>query len=172
MDAVDFIFQSGALRRVERSGWKTIGIKPESVAEHSYRSAIIAYILAKMENADEGKAVLAALFHDLHEVRVSDIHLVAKKYVKVEKEKAEEQSLSALPEILEIMKDGEAARIARDADKLELIFQAKEYQDLGNKYVQEWIDNARSMLKTDSAKKLAEGALKRDAFHWLFEARK
>ncbi len=172
MDEIDFIFQAGALRKVERSGWKTIGISPESVSEHSFRSAIIAYILAKKEGVDPKKAALAALFHDLHEVRISDIHIVGKKYLTVDEKKAAGDTFAPLPEILDLLADAEAMRIANDADKLELIFQAKEYKDLGNKYVDQWIERASGLLKTESAKKMARETLKRDSFSWLFEARK
>lgn len=172
MDEVDFVFQAGALRRVERSGWKTIGIKPESVAEHSYRAAIIAYLLAKKEGVDPHKAALAALMHDLHETRVSDLHLIAKKYITVDSEKAARESLAPLPEVLELFQDEKLMRVVKDADRLELVFQAKEYRDLGNKYVQEWIENATALLSTDSAKEMLAGAMERDSFGWLFEARK
>jgi len=171
MDETDFICQAGALRRVERSGWRTVGIEPESVSEHSYRAAVIAYILAKKEGVNPEKASLAALFHDLHEVRINDIHIVGKKYVKVDEKKARADTFAPLPEILGLFKDEKIMRVAGDADKLELIFQAKEYKDLGNPYVQQWIDRASALLKTGSAKKMAKEAAKRDAFKWLFEAR-
>ncbi|MEW5996053.1 MAG: HD domain-containing protein [Candidatus Micrarchaeota archaeon] len=172
MDELDFIYQAGALRRVERSGWKTIGISPESVSEHSYRAAIIAYILAKKEGVDPEKAALAALFHDLHEVRINDIHIVGKKYLRIDEKKAREDTLAPFPEILSLLGDERIMRIAGDADRLELIFQAKEYRDLGNGYVQEWIERASALLKTESARRMAGEALKRDAFAWLFEARR
>jgi putative hydrolase of HD superfamily len=172
MDELDFIFQAGALRRVERSGWKTIGIKPESVSEHSFRSAVIAYIIAKKEGADPQKAALAALFHDLHEVRINDIHIVGKKYLSINEGGAKKDTFAAFPELLELMEDEGVMRIANDADKLELIFQAKEYKDLGNNYVDEWIERATALLQTESAKKMANDVLERDSFSWLFEARK
>ena len=171
MDETDFIYQAGALRRVERSGWKTIGIKPESVSEHSFRAAVIAYILAKKEGADPERASLAALFHDLHEVRINDIHIVGKKYLSINEKKAREDTFAPFPEILELLGDEKTMRIADDADRLELIFQAKEYRDLGSKYVDQWIERASALLKTESAKKMAKEAVKRDAFKWLFEAR-
>jgi len=171
LDELDFIYQAGALRRVERSGWKTIGIKPESVSEHSYRAAIIAYILAKKEGVGPEKASLAALFHDLHEVRINDIHIVGKKYLQINEKKAREDTFAPFPEILSLFKDEKIMRIAEDADRLELIFQAKEYKDLGSKYVEQWIERASALLKTESAKRMAKEAVKRDAFKWLFEAR-
>lgn len=171
MDELDFIFQAGALRRVERSGWKTIGITPESVSEHSFRAAIIAYIIAKEEGINPEKAALAALFHDLHEVRTSDIHMVGKKYLEVDEKKAVEDTFAPFPEIPGLLKDEKIMCIADDADRLELIFQAKEYMDLGNMYVKQWIERASALLKTESAKRMAKEALKKDSFAWLFEAR-
>ena len=43
-------------KRVKRSGWWVAGIDdPESVAEHSYRTALLGYILASLEGADPTK---------------------------------------------------------------------------------------------------------------------
>ncbi|MEM4272248.1 MAG: HD domain-containing protein [Candidatus Bilamarchaeaceae archaeon] len=173
MDTIDFLYQAGALKDVERSGWKTVGISPESVSEHSYRTALVAYVLAKEEKANGMEGILlAALLHDLHEVRISDLHQVAKKYAKIDEERVREDSLRPFPELCRLFKDRKIMEIVHDADKLELILQAKEYQDLGNPYVKDWIKNASASLKTKSAKRLCAKALKRNAFGWLFEARK
>lgn len=78
----NFFFEAGELKRVKRSGWWTAGIKdPESVAEHSYRTAIIAFVLAKMEGLDANKLCTAALFHDLREARLLDRHKISQKYL-------------------------------------------------------------------------------------------
>lgn len=173
MDIVDFLYQAGALKDVDRSGWKTVGISPESVSEHSYRSALIAYFLAKEEGIENTEGVLlASLLHDIHEARTTDLHLVAKKYAKMDEDAARKDSLAAFPGLVSLFSDHRIMGIVNDADKLECIFQAKEYQDLGNPYVKDWIKNASAHLKTPSAKKLCAEALKRDSFNWLFEARK
>ena len=173
MGITDFLYQAGALKDVDRSGWKTVGIAPESVSEHSYRTALIAYILAKEEGITDLEGVLlAALLHDVHEARTTDLHLVAKRYAKVDEEAARRDSLRAFPEFLKPFENEKIMQVVRDADKLECILQAKEYQDLGNPYVKDWIKNASKELKTRSAKKLCKDALGRDAFAWLFEARK
>jgi putative hydrolase of HD superfamily len=173
MDKIDFLYQAGALKNVDRSGWKTVGINPESVSEHSYRAAFIAYILAKEEGVENTEGVLlASLLHDIHEARTTDLHLVAKKYAKVDEETARMDSLGPFGELAPLFADRKVMDIVDDADRLECILQAKEYQDLGNPYVKDWIKNGRAQLKTPSAKKLCEEALKRDSFSWLFEARK
>lgn len=52
----NFLYEAGQLKRVARSGWWTAGIKhPESVAEHSWRSAVLGYLLAKRANMASAK---------------------------------------------------------------------------------------------------------------------
>ena len=173
MDIIDFLYQAGALKDVDRSGWKTVGINPESVSDHSYRTALIAYVIAKEEGIKDTESVLlAALLHDLHEARTTDLHLIAKRYAKVDEAAARKDTFESLPEFLKPLSNKKIMEIVNDADKLECIMQAKEYQDLGNPYVKDWIKNASAELKTKSAKDICKKALQRDSFGWLFEARK
>ena len=75
----------GQLKRVKRSGWWIAGVEnPESVAEHSFRTAAIAYLLAKLEGADAGRVTLMALFHDMGEARTNDLHRIVRRYVNWE----------------------------------------------------------------------------------------
>lgn len=88
MDNVDFIFQLGNLKRTKRSGWLSAGIlNCESVAEHSFRTAIILYLLAKAEGFRKEKtndAMLLALIHDVLEIffQVKEYFDEGKKLVK------------------------------------------------------------------------------------------
>jgi len=86
----------GQLKRVKRSGWWIAGVKdPESVAEHAFRTAVIAYLLAYLEGVDTGKAVLMALFHDMPETRTNDAHRIVRRYAKwedVDRKAVDEQS--------------------------------------------------------------------------------
>lgn len=52
------------------------------------------------------------------------------------------------------------AQCAGDADKLECLMQAIEYQDAGYARVQGWIDSSRSGLRTDTARRIADAALR------------
>jgi putative hydrolase of HD superfamily len=54
---------------------------PESVAEHSFRTAIIGYLLALMEGADPARTATLCLFHDSQESRIGDVPLIGKGYV-------------------------------------------------------------------------------------------
>jgi putative hydrolases of HD superfamily len=49
---------------------------PESVAEHSFRTAVIGYLLASIEGADPARTALLCLFHDSQESRIGDVPLV------------------------------------------------------------------------------------------------
>lgn len=178
-DIAKFLYEMGQLKRVKRSGWWIAGVKdPESVAEHSFRTAIIAYLLARLEEEDPGKAALMALFHDLSETRTNDAHRIVRRYAKwenVDKKAVTEQS-KRLPDemgkqMVSLFEDFEKevspeAKIVRDADLLECIVQAREYQALGYEDVIDWISNAQKALKTDSAKKIAAECIHTEPKEW------
>jgi len=131
----EFIEKAERLKLIPRSGWLKIGIKsPESVAEHSFMTAVISFILAYLEsgNVDVAcRACAAAVFHDIEEAITLDMDYESRKYVRVEKERALNDMLSALPKSLEeaiikLLKENE--KFVKDADKLELLFQTREYE--------------------------------------------
>jgi putative hydrolase of HD superfamily len=65
----------GRLKEVPRTGWLDRGIPPEdveSVADHSYGVALLAWLLAPDE-LDRARAVELALIHDLAESVVGDV---------------------------------------------------------------------------------------------------
>jgi putative hydrolase of HD superfamily len=63
------------------------------------------------------------------------------------------------------------ARCARDADKLECLLQAREYQDQGHTNLQPWIDTSLASLTTTTAKRIAEEALTQNTLAWVERAR-
>jgi putative hydrolases of HD superfamily len=67
--------QAGALKRLRRQGWVDRGVvSPESVADHSYRLALLVLILAsRSPGVDPCRAVTLALVHDLPEALAGDI---------------------------------------------------------------------------------------------------
>ncbi|MBI4174593.1 MAG: HD domain-containing protein [Candidatus Aenigmarchaeota archaeon] len=178
-DISKFIFEVGALKRIKRGWLKSEGVaNPESVAEHTYRNVIVGYILSKLEGADVEKVVKMCLFHDIPEVRIGDIDKVAQRYVdKSETEiRVLEDQLSALPagikdEIMTVMleffeKKSKEALIAKDADILELLFQAKEYADVGYTGTEYWIEQNSKFLTTESAKNIFAELKTQNAFSW------
>jgi hypothetical protein len=52
-----FLYEAGTLKNTARTGWWMAGVKqPESVAEHSWRTSLIALVIAKLEGADPARA--------------------------------------------------------------------------------------------------------------------
>lgn len=180
MDSIaDYIFEAGMLKRVARSGWWAEKVKyPESVAEHSFRTAIVAFILAKMEGMDDDgarKICTAAVFHDMHEARLGDMHKITARYIQITKKlerKVESDQLRNAPKQLQSAISGtlglndEESVILKDADYLECAFQAKEYMDIGHKGAESWIKTIETRLKTASAKKLLAVMKKKNSNDW------
>ncbi len=166
---IAFFHEVGQLKRQPRSGWQLLGIeRPESVADHTCRAVFIAYALAKAEGVDAERAALIAAFHELPETRIGDLHKVAQKYFSekraVERRVLHDQ-LAALPseiaqgfhDLLDGYEGDETPEqvVARDADYLEVLLQAKEYLLQGHTGAQNWIDNTKGCLKTATAKRWA-----------------
>ena len=177
-DVINFLFEVGMLKKTPRTGYQFLGSGQESVAEHSFRAAIIGYILSLQESgADSRKTTLMCLFHDLPEARTGDHNYVNKRYVNVDEDRAIRDLARDLPfgdEIISLIREfnrGESleARISSDADQLDLILELKEQQDLGNKYAGDWLHYAIKRLLTESAKTMAQEILDTDSTEWWFD---
>ncbi len=174
---VSFIFEAGLLNRFKRSGFDFLGTGNQNISSHSFRTAVISYILAERLNADSGKAVLLSLFHDIPETRTGDINYFQKKYVEKNEMKAVEniagniKELSSLPAFISEFNNGSSieAEIARDADVLELIFTLKEELDNGNKQAEIWVKDALKRLKLSDSIKIAETALSVKSYDWWMD---
>ena len=166
---LDLVAEAGTLKSVRRSGWWMIGIKNgESVAEHSFRTGLLGYLLAKMEGVEPYPVVMMSLLNDLHEARINDLHKVGHRYIDfraAEKKAAAEQTADLPPAIRKDLtswsrqlhdQSNRAAVIARDADLLECMIQGKEYAERGYPQAISWMTRPMHLLKTKSAKALAQ----------------
>jgi putative hydrolase of HD superfamily len=174
----NFFFEVGMLKRTPRTGFQFLGSGSESVAEHSFRAAVIAYTLACLDGeADVTKVLKMALFHDIPEARTGDLNYVNKKYVTSDEAKAVADLARTLPfgeeyrELLQELaaRDSREAQLVHDADQLEMILALKEYKDLGNRYADEWYPFAVRRLRTDAARQLAETIWSTDSTRWWFD---
>jgi len=176
---VEFIFEAGLLKRVPRSGWSVLGIPDhESVADHSFRCAVIGYLLAHMEKVSVYRTVLMTLFNDIHEARITDLHKMAQRYIDSEpaEDASFEEQIGSLPEgIHQEMSDlreeyrsqeSEESIVARDSDILECLIQAKEYLEHGHSSAALFMEKAPEHLRTESAKTLWELARSMDVNEW------
>jgi putative hydrolase of HD superfamily len=177
----DFLFEAGLLKTVGRTGWDTVRAPYESVAEHSFRTAMVGWCLGKMAGLSEvemAQLVKACLFHDLHEARIGDLHRLAKMYGKLDEKRVEKDQRENLPNA---MKDDLAASLdllsprlrqfVHEADKIECAITAKEYLDAGYN-TQKWIEHTHPHVKTKEGKALLSAIEKTDSSAWFLGKRR
>ncbi|XP_061560267.1 HD domain-containing protein 2 [Phycodurus eques] len=143
MKMLQFLKLIGQLKRVLRTGWVYRKVKdPESVSDHMYRMALMSLTITD-PTVDKDKCIKLALVHDMAECIVGDI-APSDNVSKAEKHRQEEaamrQLLSLMPESLgqEICALWEEyehqstteARLVKEFDRLEMILQAHEYEEL------------------------------------------
>ena len=69
-----FLLAAGRLKTEKRTGWLLDGIRDgESVAEHSWRSGLMALLLAQEERVNPERLCAMLLLHDLAEARTGDL---------------------------------------------------------------------------------------------------
>ena len=131
------------MKRTQRSGWVEVGIrKPESVADHAFRTCILCMVYSDLEGLDELKLLRMALIHDLPEAIIGDLTPSRKTTKSKEKEdNAMNQILSLLPKKQREKymtnwneyQEGKTreAKAVRQLEKLEMALQAKEYEEAG-----------------------------------------
>ncbi|MFA5087543.1 MAG: HD domain-containing protein [Candidatus Omnitrophota bacterium] len=171
--------EAGLLKRVKRSGWWVAGITdPESVAEHCFRCAVIGYFMAHAEGVDPHKVMVMTLFNDIHEARINDLHKMGHFYIDfkdAEKRVFKDQIASLERKVKDELErfrgeyDKQLTReaiVARDADILECLLQAKEYCDGGYSIAKKFFQKAPDYLKTQTARKLWRRIKKWDSHRW------
>ena len=177
--AVNFFAETGLLKKIKRSGWWVAGIKdPESVAEHSFRCAVMGYYLAHSEAADPYKVVMMTLFNDIHEARINDLHKMGHYYInfKEAEQRVFHDQIKALPagiktELNHLRGEFDSQKtkesiIARDADILECLMQAKEYYENGHLKAKKFFKEAPLHLKTKTAQQFWKTILHWDSSQW------
>jgi putative hydrolase of HD superfamily len=175
---VNFLFEVGMLKRTPRSGWQFLGSGSESVAEHAFRTAMIAFALARLDGTVDADRVLRlAIVHDLPEARTGDLNYMNQKYVKADEAMAAEHMAEGLPfgdELLDLLAEYRdqktpEAILTRDADNLEMLLELKEHQDTGNPQSRDWIPHAVDRLRTEAARELARSILECNCADWWFD---
>jgi len=157
---------AGKLKTIPRAGWvKKVGIKDaESVADHSFRMAVIGMYLGQVLDLDTEKIVRMCLLHDLAESKIGDLTPEEKKSEREHREmedKIMNGILASLPkkarkrfskdwkELLQAK--SKESKLVWQIDKLEMGMQMKDYASLG-------ID--RKLLAEFDPSKLLTGKLK------------
>jgi len=132
--------------------------------------------LAALEGADVGRTSALCLLHDAHETRIGDVPSVGRAYVTTAAPEAVSSHQTAgMPDAAAKAFQGltlefEAgqtleAQVARDADKLETLLQAVEYQTQAHDTTA-WQESSIASLRTESAKQLAQAISATDPQWW------
>ncbi len=175
---IDFLFEVGMLKRTPRSGWQFLGTGAESVADHVFRTAMIALVLSRMDGTVDADRVLRmALIHDLPEARTGDLNYMNQRYVQADELAAADDLVAGLPfadEFHELLKEYREestpeALLAHDADQLELLLQLKQELDTGNRQASDWVPHVVRRLHTERALELAERIVQRNSADWWFD---
>ncbi|NVM21065.1 MAG: HD domain-containing protein [Desulfobacterales bacterium] len=174
----NLLFEARILKDIPRSGFHFLGSGRESVAEHSFLTAFIGYVLSQMlPGVDQLKVLQMCLVHDLAEARTGDLNYVQKRYVVVDEPKATADITKDIPfgqqikGLLEEFKAAETpeAQLAHDADQLSLILELKALNDAGNNGPSSWMPHVVARVQTEVGQKLAKQVLDTESDAWWFE---
>ncbi len=143
MNILKFAKIVGKLKTTKRTGWVMQNIPaPESVADHSFRVAVLAMILAPKVGVDVNKVTKMALIHDLGEAIIGDIITTwGKKPLPIlpEKKRRERKAIEKIfsvidqKEYVKLFEEYEKmqtkeAQFVKQIDRLEFAIQAWEYE--------------------------------------------
>ena len=177
---VDFLFEAMMPKRTPRTGYAFLGHGRESVAEHSFGVAVLAFTLVKMNGqANLEQTLKMALFRDLPEARTGDLNYMSKRYAVMNEDQAMADAALGLPFADELngnrreWRDGRSleARLAADADQLDMILELRRLETLGSAQAKDWLFYAQKRLKTEEGRKLFEEIIQADPTGWWFEKR-
>ncbi len=173
-----FLFEVGMLKRTPRSGWQFLGTGSESVADHVFRTVMIAFALAEEDGTvDADRALRLALVHDLPEARTGDLNYMNQKYSTADEERAAGDQADGLPfagQLMELFREYRdestpEAVLVHDADQIELLMSLKEQLDNGNRQAEDWIPFVLRRLRTAAANDLAREILDGNSSDWWFD---
>ena len=174
---VNLLFEANMLKEIPRSGYHFLGSGNESVAEHSFCTTFIAFVMSKLNpGIDALKLITMCLVHDLAEARIGDLNTVQKKYVKPDETKAVEDITRNLPfgsSLVDLIREfnevqSVEAQLAHDADQLALVLELKELSDIGYQPPTNWLPHILGRLETETGKGIAQAIMKTKRDEWWF----
>jgi len=173
----DLLFEARMLKEVPRSGFHFLGVGRESVAEHVYSTAFIAFVMTQLHpEIDARKLLCLCLLHDLPEARIGDLNSVNKVYVRADEARATADMVEGIAfgaQIQDLIAEYQAgtspeSRLARDADQLALVLELKDLDDIGYGPPRTWLPHVLGRLQTETGRALADAIMstRRDAWWW------
>ena len=174
-DIANLLFEAAHLKRTPRSGFNFLGAGRESVAEHTFCTLFIAWVMARLETGvDTLRLMSMCLVHDLPESRMGDLNYVQKQYVSADEDAAMnhmggDTSLgSDISDLVHEFNKGETleACLARDADQISLAIELKTLADIGFKPPLKWLPTVLKRLQTKTGRQIAEAIAQTDWDTW------
>jgi len=174
---VNFLYEVGTAKNIVRSHRQVLKNANDTIAAHSFRTAIIGLILAELENANEDKVLKMCLLHDLAELRTGDANFINKYYRVEDEEKAIQDQWKDIvggKKVTSLLKEynkrkSKEAIVAKDADILDQIFLQKEYLSQRPYDFKKWHTYHEKRLKTKSALQIARLVFKTESMDWVYD---
>lgn len=176
-DNLEVLYQIFKLKNLFRQGWLKRDIpesEGESVADHTFGTAMTAWILAKRLNLNlnEEKLIKMALVHEIGEIYAGDITPVdgvslAEKYeLELQSVKKVFSSYPEGDEFINLWKEFEKAESAeakflKQIDKFEMGMQAAIYKGHDNERMDEFLESADRVIEDRELQELFQQVIKR-----------
>jgi len=181
----NLIYEAANVKRMLRTGWQRLGDNEEGVGEHSFMTAVIAYLLAREINL-QGKAdrtvsmekvMLMSIFHDFHEGRTGEMDKVAKLYMTRHEDKANEDIFGEVDkELLALLTEYEAkqsleALVVYEANVIAFGVECKILMERGNTHAKEWMDANSTRVRLPESVALMTSLAQTDSQDWWKDIR-
>ena len=164
----NLLFEAQILKNIPRAGFHFLGAGKESVAEHSFSTTFVAYVMSQITpDVDALRLINMCLVHDLPETRIGDLNYVHKKYTSADEKNAVRDITANIPfgqattELIEEFNKCETmeAKLACDADQISFILELKTLSDIGYKSPDKWLPIVIKRVKTEIGKKLVKSIM-------------
>lgn len=177
---IEFVHQCGNLKHLERGGWVQFNEecdrqghpeykipRPESVASHIFRAALLALSMPLPDAIDRNKLMRLLLVHDLPESDLSVGDITPRD--KVPRDEKERRERAAVEQLCTLIPSGEEIRslweeyqanqtpeahIAHDLDKIEWAVQVREYEHMKGMRFPGYIEWAAFRIQTETGQQI------------------
>lgn len=173
---VEIFFEFAQLKNLYRQGWLKRGVSEldcETVADHSFSVALLAYTIAEeyRPDLDSAKVIKLGLFHDLGEIYAGDITPVD----GVSKEEKTQKELDGIRRVFSELTNSEKyintwldyerrespeAEFVNQVDKLETALQAGLYERMNYTQMEEFFSNNGGQISSPELKTILNDILK------------
>ena len=181
----NLIYEAANVKRMLRTGWQRLGDNEEGVGEHSFMTAVIAYLLAREIHAKNEpdrtvsmeKIMLMSIFHDFHEGRTGEMDKVAKLYMTRHEDKANEDIFKTIDDdLLTLLSEYEErktldAQVVYEANVIAFGVECKILMERGNTHAKEWMDANSKRVRLPESVNLMTSLADTDSQDWWKDIR-